>query len=486
MNDEHLLRKILEWITEEELLPSGAKLALCVSGGPDSVFLLHAINYLKNAGLLDLKKMIVIHFNHKTRGKDSDKDEDFVKALADKLNTEFVVGSLSVSNNTKLTENYLRNERYKFFQEVANKFEVDYLATGHNYDDQIETIFLNLLRGTGLLGLKGIPPKRLLDSTNNAKPVYIIRPILPIKRAEILDYLEKHNIPYREDYTNRQKKFLRNRLRLEVIPSLREIKPDFEKNIYNLSIYSWNMFKKLNEEAKLSLKKIKYVKRGEYFVIPQTVFENKTVDFIQLLIELIFRNYLSEEIKIRGGTLDRINAALSRKQENHCVAINHNWLLSTECNKLIIFKRKLERMPCCKIEFRNDSKIYVDEFDISLEMSVTENNSEVYETIINNGKKHYAFFDFDRILFPLFLRTWQEADKFCPLGLAGAVKLSRFFINSKIPLYERRCVPILTDSANKIMWVINHRIDERFKVTGDTKRILRVKVNNNESEFNTI
>ncbi|HFC76610.1 MAG TPA: tRNA lysidine(34) synthetase TilS [Candidatus Moranbacteria bacterium] len=246
-----LIKKIQTFSKRFSLLEKGAKIIIGVSGGPDSVCLLGILNDLKVKYNFDL---LVVHINYGLREKDSDKDEEFVRNLADKLNLELVI--LKVDNfrmSDSNLEKKLRNIRYDFFEKVRKNKKFDLIAVAHNRNDQAETILMRLLRGAGLQGLKSMSPK-------NRK---IIRPLLKTSRKEILNYLEENNLKYRIDKSNKDTKFFRNKIRQQLIPYLEKeynpaIKKTLAKSTENISDdYDFISLEAMKRQNKLSLTKEK-------------------------------------------------------------------------------------------------------------------------------------------------------------------------------------------------------------------------------------
>ncbi len=433
--------RFIQFIKNQQLFEPDTEILLTVSGGIDSVFMLHLF-YECN---FDFS---IAHCNFKLRGDESDKDEQFVKQLAERYACAFYIKSFDTE--TYAEENNLsiqmaaRELRYDWFEEIREKNNYDYIAIAHNLDDLIETFFINLIRGTGLKGLTGIKSK-----TNK-----IIRPILFAQRNEIIEYCSKKNISYREDSSNISTKYLRNKIRHEVIPLFKEINPSITETIIQNTI-RFAHAEKIYSDTINQIKKIFVFKDADdYYINIQKLLEKgelkKTILF-EILTEFNFSNKIIDDIVL----------SLDGTSGKKFFSSTHRLL------------RDREFLIVSPIKDKKENLYYIDEgskeikHPIHLKFSVVDNNDSFEIT----KDKLIAYIDYDKVEFPLLLRKWHKGDYFQPFGLPHFKKLSDFFVDNKFSINEKENTWILA-SGEKIIWVIGYRIDDRFKIISNTKKIL--------------
>lgn len=331
-----------------------------------------------------------------------------------------------------------RTLRYNWFDEVLNNFKYDYLLTAHQLDDDLETFFINLSRGTGLNGLTGIPKE------NNK----VIRPLLNFSREEILQYAEENNLKWREDSSNKKTDYLRNKLRLEVLPQFKETNEALLKN-----------FQKTQKNLQSSRNLI-----DDYMALVYKLVVSESSDCykinIQKLEELPHTEALLYELLHGFGftewdDVSNLLEAQTGKQvfsKTHRLLKNRDELLLTEINLEI-----------------DDEEYFVFEEGIVSPINLTIEPSKY----IGDTEKNLEYFDAEKLNFPLKLRKWKRGDTFQPFGMKGKKKLGKFFKDEKIPLNEKDKIWLLL-SDGKIVWIIGHRIDDHFKVAENTRQILKM------------
>jgi tRNA(Ile)-lysidine synthase len=444
-----MLQSFQNHIQKEKLFSSKEKILLTVSGGIDSV-LMCELFYL--AGL----KFGIAHCNFQLRAEESNGDEVFVKSLAKKYNVEFhsiKFDTSSFANKNKLSiQIAARQLRYQWFEEIRKKYNYNYIATAHHQDDSIETFFINLIRGTGISGLHGILPKQ-----GN-----IIRPMLFTTKNEITSYVKKHKIKYREDSSNASDKYVRNKIRHQIIPLLKELNPSIEKTITNNIqhlrdveiIYKNDIENKRNKMVKASAKNI-----------------NETIISIELLKKLNpIATYLFEFLKsfnFNESTVEGIVTALDAESGKQFFSDTHRLIKDREFLIISIQKLEVRRQ---KIEVKkNQREIIIDGQKLNFSKLPKTLNFKLQTS------NSFAQIDFDKLEFPLEIRKWQNGDVFHPFGMKGKKKLSNYFIDKKLSINQKDNIWLLT-SNGKIVWIIGQRIDERFKVTDATQNIYLVKL----------
>jgi tRNA(Ile)-lysidine synthase len=336
-----------------------------------------------------------------------------------------------------------RNLRYDWFNEQMDENNVDFVATAHHADDNLETFLINLSRGTGLDGLTGIP------AINDR----IFRPLLPFSRDEIEQYATKNNIKWREDSSNESDKYVRNKIRHHIIPLLKELNPSFLDSFQKTQAY-------LTDAQSL-------VKDAEYVVFQEVVTEKEdgTVHFnLDKLLQLPnYKGYLYQWLKQFGFTAWNDIYDLVHTQSGKQV-ISGDFVLLKDRDFLILYRKEIPKTNSFLINRENN------QVNIPLKLSIC-NVSDI--SVLN---RNCIFVDEDQLQFPLTLRRCMVGDYFYPFGMNGKKKLiSKYLKDEKISLKDKADIWVLS-SENKIVWLVNHRLDERFKVMESTKSIIKITI----------
>jgi tRNA(Ile)-lysidine synthase len=439
-----MYNRFLKYIQTEKLFDRHDKLLLGISGGVDSVTLLHLINRLGN-------EIAVAHCNFNLRGEESDEDEQFVKNLADENGIKCYVCSFATTDyaleNGISIEMAARKLRYDWFEKIRKQGHFDHIVVGHHLDDVLETFILNLSRGTGIRGLSGIKPK-------TGK---IVRPLLFANRNEIEDYAEENELSYRFDSSNDDVHIKRNKVRHQILPLIEELNPSFRNNLQRTIL-------NLNQTEAVFLSKIEEVRaqimkeEGSWITI-----DKRKLGLLSPLSIYLFE--LLRPYQFNAVTVENIIESLYANPGNQFFSAT---------NRLVVDREKLIITP---IESPNQELYYIEKdqeevFD-PLELSVSvESYLSGYKIPDSN---EIAVFDLEKVNFPLVIRKWQIGEYFCPLGMKGLKKLSDFFIDEKFSIPEKENTWVIA-SDNKIMWIVGKRIDDRFKVTRTTRLILKMKI----------
>ncbi|MFH1319962.1 MAG: tRNA lysidine(34) synthetase TilS [Bacteroidota bacterium] len=428
-----------QYIKAQGLFHPADRILLAVSGGVDSVVmceLFHRAEY----------DFGIAHCNFQLRGKESEEDEKFVNKLSEKYGKPFFVKRFDTKNSAKKNgisiQMAARELRYEWFEKVRKSEDYDYIAVAQHKDDETETLMINLIRGTGIAGFHGIYPK------NN----FIIRPLLFATRDEIEKFARKVKLPFREDSSNRELKYIRNKIRHQVIPILKEINPNLEETItQNID--------KIREVEQIYKERIKE-KRKE-IVVEQ---DNKTLIPIKKLKSLeSAKSYLYEFLRDYGYTssvVDDIIASLDGIPGKQFFSATHR--LVKDRNELIISKNK--NAEDVDIEIKQGQTIINYPITLHIKEIANDDNFEI------SKDKNIACLDQGKLQFPLKLRRWKKGDVLYPLGMDKRKKLSDFFIDNKIPITEKENIFVL-ESGGKIVWIAGHRIDDRFKITKETEMV---------------
>jgi tRNA(Ile)-lysidine synthase len=458
-----LLEKVRQTISRYRMVePGGGRAVLAVSGGPDSVALCHILHRLRSELALE---PVVAHVHHGIRGKEADDDARFVSAMAKALDLPAVMRAVDVRAWQRARGGSLqmaaRTLRYQVLRQVMAEQRADRLALGHNADDQAEELFLRLLRGAGPRGLRGMAAR----STGG-----IIRPLLACHRVEILDYLRHHSLSWREDRSNLEPWCQRNRLRLEVLPLLRD---HFNSNLNATLVRTAAIFE--DEENFWESLVEDWLDRHAHR-------EGEGVLNLPLteLLEThpaLQRRLLRRGLEVTCGHLagfgfhhvDLLLGLCRSEGANREIHLPNLAVAEKSYGRLII--RPLRPTPePFRHEISGPGFYYLRDLDHTLSMEETEG-----ETPIRFGRDpSEVVMDRDCVFFPMLLRTVQPGDRFRPLGMRGSKKLKDVFIDGKISKAGRRLVPVLCD-AHRIIWVVGHRIDDRVRVTAQTRRLLRIE-----------
>lgn len=429
-------------------VPKTAGLLVAVSGGIDSVVLCDLCNA---AGY----SFAVAHCNFQLRGEESERDEKFVRSLATKYGVGLFVKKFDTqkfAEEKKISiQEAARELRYQYFKEVieASGSALSYLLTAHHADDNAETMLMNFCRGTGLRGLTGIPA-----STGNIR-----RPLLDFKREEIEEYATANQLEFVDDSSNSSDKYTRNHFRLNVIPSIKKVYSSVISNL-NDNAARFNEIEKLYDLAVGKIiTKISKVKGSEIHIPVKQLME---FDNRALIYALISRYGFTE------GQVEEVIKLSKSESGRFLISTDQNFRIIRHRHWFIISPVQSEEVEIIVIEKSGGDITYKDGI-LSLDVTKSAKLSQA-ETNRNND---IAFLDARSISFPLVLRKWKQGDYFYPLGMTKKKKLSRFFIDQKLSKTAKENIWVI--EMNKvIIWVVGHRIDERFKVKENSTSVLKI------------
>lgn len=445
-----MLNSFNTYIKKEKLFSKTDNTLLTVSGGIDSVVmceLFHQAGY----------KFGIAHCNFQLRGDESEGDENFVEELAEKYGVQFHSVSFDTSAFAKKNKLSIqlaaRKLRYEWFEEIRTQFDYSFIATAHHQDDSIETFFINLIRGTGIAGLHGILPKQNT----------IIRPLLFTNKDQIEVFAKKNKLKFREDSSNASDKYLRNKIRHQLVPLLKELNPNISQTISE-------DIQRLSDTEKIYKKEIenkrsKIIKEDKN-EIQISIKELKKLNPIEpYLFEFLY------PFGFNSTMVDEIIESLNGQSGKQFFSATH-WLIKDRDFLLIESRRKTQESRQKKEQDysikKGQKNLIADELKLKLKTIVKTPNYKL------QTKNLTANIDLDKLQFPLEIRKWKKGDTFHPLGMKGQKKLSNFFIDKKVSISEKENTWLLT-SKNQIVWVIGLRLDERFKVTDKTKKIYFVE-----------
>ncbi|MDR3059302.1 MAG: tRNA lysidine(34) synthetase TilS [Prevotella sp.] len=434
------ISQVVQYIAENQLLEDYSKVIVGVSGGADSVALLDILHSLKY-------ECVVAHCNFHLRGEESNRDAFFVEELCIKYNLKYERIDFDTEAYAELKsisiEMAARELRYNWFEQIRVIHLADRIAVAHHKDDSIETILLNLIRGTGIRGLTGI----------NAQNEYIVRPLLCLGRNEILDYLKERKLSYVDDSTNSEDLYTRNKIRLNIIPLLETINPSVKESI--------------NRTAE-HLRQVETIYNFYMVQVRNDIFKDDAID-IKSLIRYIEPEAILYELlapyKFNSATVRQIFESLISQPGK---------IFYSETHKLIrdrdhfILKKK-ENLSV------DSFTIHQDDSTIAYPVSMTIETIIIDENFSIDKNKNILYIDKSKISYPLIIRRWKQGDWFIPFGMKGKKKVSDYFTDKKYSIFDKEEAWLLC-SGNDIVWIIGERSDERFKIETSTNEVIKIQV----------
>lgn len=436
--------RFLKYVESKYLFRKSDKILIAVSGGLDSVVLL---DLLFKTGF----NISIAHCNFQLRGNESDLDEEFVRELSVKYKLKFFVRicdakEFAKTNKLSIQES-ARELRYEWFEQIVLENEFDKIAVAHHFDDNLETFFINFSRGSGLSGLKGIPVKN----------ENIARPLMFASRKEIEKYANENKLEFREDSSNSSDKYLRNNLRHNLLPGFVEIMGGSNETLRKSMDYLAE--DELLFEQLIQQKRQEIIKDGDGF---QSLQKSNLLSLSPLKTWVY---YLLKPFGFSRAVTDDISASLQENNSGKAFFSSSHRLISDR-EELIISTREIN----IKVqEFTFDQNVSELQSPLHFEISKFLKSDNFK---IENDKKT-AWFDFDKLEFPLTIRKWRTADRFKPFGMKGSKLLSDLFIDEKLSLLEKENIWLLV-SGNEIIWVIGLRSSDRFKITSKTETIYSI------------
>ena len=445
-----LVTQFKNYISSNDLFSAKDKLLLAVSGGIDSVVL---CELCKQAGY----EFGIAHCNFQLRGEDSERDEKFVGGLAAKYNVDFHTIKFDTKDIAKerrmFTQETARELRYGWFEKIRVENGYQFILTAHHADDNIETVLLNFFRGTGIRGLKGIEPKH----------GHIVRPLLFARRKDLENFLKENNLTFVQDYTNQHDDYTRNYFRNQLIPLIEKSFPGANENMI-ANISRFREVEQLYQQAVAVHKKKLVEQKANEIHLPVLKFK-KTPSLRSVLYEIIKEyGFTAHQLPDIMNLLDSESGKYVQSS-SHRIIKNRQWLIiaPNETNKGDIIV--IDEVGNWQFAIGN----------LQLETTLTANTSTIAQYQLQTANS-IALLDADKIKFPLLLRKWKQGDYFYPLGMMKKKKLSRFFIDQKLSKIDKENAWVI-EMDKKIIWVVGYRIDERFKITGNTKKVLKVTIN---------
>ncbi len=432
--------QVEQYIDENQLLEDGSKVIVGVSGGADSVALLDILHTLKY-------ECVVAHCNFHLRGEESNRDAFFVEELCQKYNLKYERVDFDTEAYAEIhsisIEMAARELRYNWFEQIRTIHLADKIAVAHHSDDSVETILLNLTRGTGIRGLTGIAAQN-----NN-----IIRPLLCLSRKDILEYLKDRALKYVDDSTNNEDLYTRNKIRLNIIPLLETINPSVKDSIIRTGEH------------------LSQVENIYNFYIQQVKADVLSDDSIN--IRTLIKYLEPEAILYELLAPYNFNTATVR-QIFESIISQSGKIFYSDTHKLIkdrefFIIKKREKLSVDSFLIREEDRLMSYPLQLSIETIQIDNG------FVIEKNKNILYLDKDKIKFPLTLRRWHQGDWFIPFGMKGKKKVSDYFTDQKFTLFEKEEAWLLC-SENNIVWIVGERSDDRFKIDKSTTQILKIQI----------
>jgi len=445
-----VIQQFIKYIDQNNLIVSGNKILLAVSGGIDSTVMLDLFSKTTYS-------YAIAHCNFMLRGTESDEDEIFIKEAAGIYNSELFTHTCNAKKYAELNkvsiQEAARELRYNWFNRVCLENNFTYVAIAHNSNDRAETFFINLFRGAGLKGLKSIPVKR--DN--------IIRPLLFASRSQIVEYATDNNIKYREDSSNSSNYYLRNRIRHALIPALKKTSPNYEnaiqKSIVNLT------------DSELLLQSVIDEKKKSLFL-------SKADNTIHILIThlkqlspfQVWMYYLLSEFGFDRQITNAICLSIMEDYQNV-----GNIYISSEYELLIDREYLILRNLTQRISTTKHSTISIDQNSITHPVKLSIVRQKKNSSFVFNKSNRIAYFNLNKLSFPLTIRPWQKGDRIIPFGMNGSKLISDILIDNKVNKFEKDNTFVVL-SGKKIIWLVGHRTSNEYRVKQNTKDVYVMEI----------
>lgn len=443
-----------------ELITPGDKVLVAVSGGADSLALIYLLEKFSKELSYNL---FVAHLNHLARGKESDQDEKFVEKVAGKLSLPIFIDKIDIRNSSlKYSfQESARILRYQFLEKTLKSIKGNKIALGHTADDSIETVLMNLLRGTGLRGLSGIP-----ESSKN-----VIRPLLYFTRPELEEFLDDHNIAYRTDSSNSDTKYLRNKVRQEMIPFLKIFNPNISRSLLGLAEIARGEEQWMSEKIHELYSKLVINQNGTIYLDVEE-FEKQHLAIKRRLVREIFYQLSGSLRKFTALHVRQVLALFTQARVGTVLMFPGGVRVVCNYEKVSFYVN--DDFSLRNIEKRA-RKLLIPGITNIAQLDIRFHAQFVELPLPDSIDLMQAYFDFEKTGGNIQLRFFQPGDIFVPLGMQGHKKVKSFFIDQKIPRKERPFIPILVNGNDDIIWIYGERISDSFRVDATTKKVLFIE-----------
>jgi tRNA(Ile)-lysidine synthase len=461
-------QQVINFLNQHNLFSRGSRLLLAVSGGPDSTCLLHILFKLRKKLEVEL---FVAHLDHQLRGAESEADANYVETLAKSLNIPVIVGKKDVKVYRKeqriSLEEAAREVRYQFLTDVADNISASCIVTGHTSDDQVETILMHIIRGTGTRGLISLKPynhRQLKGST-----IPIVRPFLEISRRQTVDYCKENKLIPRLDTSNLSLSPLRNKIRQQLLPLLMDYNPAIKDALLRIATIANDEIVFLDKEVSRMWPMV-VTQKEDMIILNKERFTELPTAIQRHLLRTAIEKLLSSLKDIETRHIEEILAVLD-KPAGRQINLPRELIFSIEYDKYLLGLTTVNNCPYsvigddCSINVPGETEFpgWLVSAEIIKQQGITKEQD-----------MFTAYLDLDIAGNQIKVRHKKVADRFQPLGMTGSKKLSEFMIDAKVPHNWRERIPVVY-SPRQILWLVGYRIDNRVKVTKETQRVLKLK-----------
>lgn len=461
-----IFRNVKKTLSRYRMITPGDHVVVAVSGGGDSVCLLDILHQLSNElGV----RLFVAHYDHGLRGDEDEFETQLVKGLSETMGLPFFTEKAKhLNKNVSSLEEKARESRYLFLERIRNRTHAHKIAMGHHLNDQVETVLMRLLRGSGPSGLAGIPPKR---------GKVIIRPLINTKQEMIMAYLQARDLPYAIDSSNKDTTLLRNKIRLELIPDLLAYQPRLMERVGRLSIISREDNDYLDHLAAQVVDHETEQDPENRIIIPISALTGLPGAIKNRIIRQLILKTRGSLRRIAYGHILSVSEIAEGNRPQATLNLPDGIIVKRSYESLI-FSPALEKEGVSfDYPIHGPGSVHLESTNQIITIEEIEREIDPRSDI--SGLT--AFMDADKIHYPLRIRNFRPGDRFIPLGMKGQKKIKDFFIDRKVPTSIRVTTPILF-GRDDVLWVCGFRIDERVKITEGTKRVLKVTIGSSKRE----
>jgi len=454
-----LEEKCLSFIQDGRMMESGDAVIVAVSGGPDSTALLHILKNLSDRLKISLT---ACHINHNLRGEESNSDEKFVEKLCKELSVPLKTFSINVEEEKNLhggsTQSVAHEMRYKVFEEVLSEGFGNKVALAHTADDNAESVLMNFIRGSGVKGLRGIEAVR----------GKFIRPLIKLRKLEIVDYLDRNKILYRVDSSNASPKYLRNKIRHELLPTLKIYNPLIVENLERSSRIFGDIEEYLGKQAQENFIKCSTPNNAGDIILSRNSFGKLHTALQREVLIVAIDKLRGSSRDVSYENIESLRTHIKKGTSGEIDLPNLKVILSGD--SFIFQSNTVSAIPDYSYLFKKGESLTIKEVDAKVTSKIIDKKNISYSKNCET-----VYIDSESLPTGTLIRNRRDGDRFHPLGSKGSGKLKKFFIDAKVPKWERGKIPLLT-FKNEVYWIAGFRLSEKVKVREESKVILKISI----------
>jgi tRNA(Ile)-lysidine synthase len=465
-------QRVLKYVLANRLIQQGQKVLVAVSGGPDSVCLLHVLFKLQKELQITLH---IAHLDHALRGEESEGDAQYVAELAQKLGIPAAIEKKAVKAYQKThrlsLEEAAREVRYSFLADTARAVGAKYVAAGHTLNDQAETILLHIIRGTGTRGLRGLQPSQTLQFAD--RKLVVIRPLLEIRREETMAYCKLHRLSPRTDSSNKSTDILRNRVRHELLPLLKDYNAGIVDSLLRMSRIAADDVAFLEAESETVWKRIVRRQKG-IFIFEKPAFLSLAPSLQRQLLRRAIESLLGTLKDIETRHIEEIFRSLS-KPAGRCIDLPEGLVFVIEYHRFLLGPQPETLSPFPQLIGEHGLTVPGVTNLLGWRIEATLTATEKIGSTADNQNGFTSYLDWAKTGNDIKVRSFRQGDRFQPLGLGEEKKVARFLLDARVPRFWRPNLPIFY-TPQQIIWVAGYRLDDRVKVTSGTREVLCLRM----------